>query len=320
MAAVESHVSSAATRLDGGGGLSDETTTSGPSLCSGYPMQETMATTLQPLMLPDLPHEATMISDPSKLAATLPSPIILSPQGGPHLHPDHHLLTGDQTPSTVADQRPINAEEKQLCMLCTKRFDMDAERDLFLAHLVMDHNVVIADVKHVPYFPGYVEEWRKMFLTLPLEVCPKIKTNYVAKAGGLGIETVEEEGEVGQEEESPREETTSRSRRLKTVSGSSAADDDDKDEYFLATDKEVTRGGVNESGESKDGGGRGDVEDSEVTASSPPKQLPEAGDAPAIDVLKRSSARPALEVEDPAIAAAHPAMPQNTQVDGAKRR
>ena len=82
-------------------------------------------------------------------------------------------------------------------MLCPKRFDMDAERDLFLAHLVMDHNVVIADVKHVPYFPGYVEEWRKMFKTMPLSVCPKIKTNYVAqiKSSMMGIEERKEEEE-----------------------------------------------------------------------------------------------------------------------------
>ena len=172
----------------------------------------------------------------------------------------------------------------------------------------MDHNVVIADVKHVPYFPGYVEEWRKMFKILPLDICPKIKTNYVAKTGGLTVETVEEEAE-GEEFESLTvnvDESLSEAERVKAISESAAAEEGIEVRQNQLTPKDY---------------GSGDGEEEAVSSSSPSKQLPEAGDAPAvdvIDVLKRSAARPALEVEDPAIAAAHPALPSEL-IEGKSR-
>lgn len=283
------------------------------SSISGYPLQDTLASNLQPLLLPEKHPDSNDVipgvanCDPLMSCAFAPQEGVFHDhshfQHPSHPHPD------STTPSAVVDDIGlINAEEKQLCMLCVKRFDMDGERDLFLAHLVMDHNVVIADVKHVPYFPGYVEEWRKMFKTLPLDICPKIKTNYVAKTGGLTVETVVEEAE-GEEFESLTvniDESLSEAERVKAVSESAAADDGIEVRQNQLTPKAY---------------GSGDGEDEAVSSSSPSKQLPEAGDAPAIDVidvLKRAAARPALEVEDPAIAAAHPALPSEL-LEGKKR-
>ena len=213
-------------------------------------------------------------------------------------------------------------------MLCSKRFDMDGERDLFLAHLVMDHNVVIADVKHVPYFPGYVEEWRKMFKTLPLDVCPKIKTNYVAqsKSSMMGIEEIKESEEEDAsavtaaviaaviDEEKEEEEFSSPRGEVEEgdVARNTATLAPEKTEAELfgkdapsATD---AGGGGGEGG--RQGAGDDEEEDGNGESTSSLNHLPEAGDAPALDVLKNAILeRPALELEDPAIAAAHPAVP-----------
>jgi len=221
----------------------------------------------------------------------------------------------------------LNAE-KQLCMLCPKRFDMDEERDLFLAHLVMDHNVVIADVKHVPYFPGYVEEWRKMFETLSLDICPKIKTNYVAKPEGIGVglgakEKICEEDEEEEEEEEGLEEEAAAPLDEATTALNSSGESPERAEYEDAEETLAPSHPVSSCKEEKDGvdcgagggvakrrsgGGDEEVQGEEVASPAPNHG---AGDAPAFDILKRSTSavRPALEVEDPAIAEAHPAVP-----------
>jgi len=183
------------------------------------------------------------------------------------------------SPDTVDDDVSfIGSDDKQLCMLCHKRFDMDAERDLFLAHLVMDHNVVIADVKHVPYFPGYVEEWRRKFKLLNIDdVCHKIKTNVT-------------------HDESPEDEEAKEGSQEGSSSGcdaGSSSPDENKDSWTLVE----TQVGDNQMSISPRILAKCALEDSSF--------VPEAGDAPATDV-SRHSPRPAAEQEDPAIAEARP--------------
>jgi hypothetical protein len=204
-----------------------------------------MATALQPLILPE---------------------VVISPRS---TLPTKTSMKSPEKLSTPSDGSPCDA---QLCMLCSKTFDMDLQRDDFSAHLIMDHNLIIADVKHIPYFPGYVEGWRKIFKQHSVEsLCPKIPINY----------------NTSQEEASDRTGSSS--------SGDGAASPDYTSNPTL--DPDFTRKNV--------------IRQSDAAALG--AQCPEAGDAPATDVMifqnLKLSPRPALEVEDPAIAAAHPAIP-----------
>jgi len=286
---------------------------------TGCPLKDTIATALQPLVLPDGPVS------PVDTPAPPPSPPTTSDTPGSHAprHPRGPTKPFSDGGGGGGGLLTAMNAEKQLCMLCPKRFDMDEERDLFLAHLVMDHNVVIADVKHVPYFPGYVEEWRKMFETLSLDICPKIKTNYVAKPEGIGVgpsrkeEVVNEEDEDEEEAAAPLDEETT----ALNSSGESPerAEYEDAEETLAllclaalsgkdGKDGADCGGGSGGVAKRRSGGGDEEVEEEEVVSPAPNHG---AGDAPAFDVLKRSTSvvRPALEVEDPAIAEAHPAVP-----------
>jgi len=291
-----------------------------PIASTGYPL-DTMATTLQPLLLPDvvgIGPDSEDVLGIHPVAGASPPPMSAIPGSEKRRLSSHRasddpaVRVGDNLSPALDDICLLNFEEKQLCMLCPKRFDMDVERDLFLAHLVMDHNVVIADVKHVPYFPGYVEEWRKLFKTLPLDVCPKIKTNYVAQVDGTPMAIVkeaEEEEEAKEDESSSREGITSDASAVDTCLKEDVAEEIQNTQLLPEKAEDAEQDAT--------GGGRqvgaGDEEEEEEAeegrAASPPKLMPEAGDAPAVDVLRRSIGRPALEVEDPAIAAAHPAVP-----------
>ncbi|KAI7811948.1 zinc finger protein 277 [Triplophysa rosa] len=63
------------------------------------------------------------------------------------------------------------------CVLCSDSFP-SSEKDQLLKHVVLDHKLVIADVKLIADFPRYMLYWKKRFTEQPItDFCSVIKTN-----------------------------------------------------------------------------------------------------------------------------------------------
>ncbi|XP_072519560.1 zinc finger protein 277 [Salminus brasiliensis] len=63
------------------------------------------------------------------------------------------------------------------CVLCSHLAPM-SDKDGLLKHMVLDHKLVIADIKLIADFPKYTLYWRKRFAEQPItDFCSVIKTN-----------------------------------------------------------------------------------------------------------------------------------------------
>ncbi|KAG9342288.1 hypothetical protein JZ751_016790 [Albula glossodonta] len=63
------------------------------------------------------------------------------------------------------------------CVLCSETSPL-SEKEAFLRHLVLQHKLVIADVKLIADFSRYILYWRKRFTEQPItDFCSVIKTN-----------------------------------------------------------------------------------------------------------------------------------------------
>ncbi|XP_020840301.1 zinc finger protein 277 isoform X1 [Phascolarctos cinereus] len=63
------------------------------------------------------------------------------------------------------------------CIFCEERFPV-AEQDKLLKHMIIEHKIVIADVKLVADFRRYVLYWKKRFTEQPItDFCSLIRTN-----------------------------------------------------------------------------------------------------------------------------------------------
>uniref|UniRef100_A0A3P8YLH9 C2H2-type domain-containing protein n=1 Tax=Esox lucius TaxID=8010 RepID=A0A3P8YLH9_ESOLU len=63
------------------------------------------------------------------------------------------------------------------CMFCSHSNPL-LEKDLLLKHLVLEHKLVIADVKLIADFPRYMQYWKKRISEQPItDFCSVIKTN-----------------------------------------------------------------------------------------------------------------------------------------------
>ncbi|XP_066284421.1 zinc finger protein 277-like [Branchiostoma lanceolatum] len=65
------------------------------------------------------------------------------------------------------------------CLLCNQTFEDSAtDRDMFLAHLLVEHKLVIADVKLIADLKRYAQHWKERLRDKPLtEFCSVIRTN-----------------------------------------------------------------------------------------------------------------------------------------------
>ncbi|KAK2187562.1 hypothetical protein NP493_162g07030 [Ridgeia piscesae] len=69
-------------------------------------------------------------------------------------------------------------KEKVGCLLCAQQFDVMEMQDDLLRHLLLQHKLVIADVKLVAHFKKYLDYWRQRFKDAAItEFCSVIKTN-----------------------------------------------------------------------------------------------------------------------------------------------
>uniref|UniRef100_A0A8C0MJ66 Zinc finger protein 277 n=2 Tax=Canis lupus familiaris TaxID=9615 RepID=A0A8C0MJ66_CANLF len=66
------------------------------------------------------------------------------------------------------------------CIFCEEHFPMD-EQDKLLKHMIIEHKMVIADVKLVADFQRYILYWRKRFTEQPItDFCSVIRINSTA--------------------------------------------------------------------------------------------------------------------------------------------
>ncbi|KAK9952388.1 hypothetical protein ABG768_018230 [Culter alburnus] len=80
-------------------------------------------------------------------------------------------LCGSACLASSSDGHPVT------CVLCSESFP-SYEKDQLLKHMVMDHKLVIADVKLIADFPRYMLYWKKRFTEQPItDFCSVIKTN-----------------------------------------------------------------------------------------------------------------------------------------------
>ncbi|KAG7235910.1 hypothetical protein INR49_001890 [Caranx melampygus] len=79
---------------------------------------------------------------------------------------------GSSAPSL---QRP--STELLVCLFCSESAPLP-QRDLLLKHLLLEHKMVVADVKLIADLPKYMLYWRGRFLEQPVtDFCSVIKTN-----------------------------------------------------------------------------------------------------------------------------------------------
>ncbi|RXN23372.1 zinc finger protein 277-like [Labeo rohita] len=87
----------------------------------------------------------------------------------PLCFPEH--LCGSASLASSSNGRPVT------CALCSDSFPA-SEKDQLLKHMVLDHKLVIADVKLIADFPRYILYWKKRFTEQPItDFCSVIKTN-----------------------------------------------------------------------------------------------------------------------------------------------
>ncbi|EDM03342.1 similar to zinc finger protein 277 isoform 1, isoform CRA_b, partial [Rattus norvegicus] len=66
------------------------------------------------------------------------------------------------------------------CIFCEEHFPM-TEQDKLLKHMIIEHKIVIADVKLVADFQRYILYWRKRFTEQPItDFCSVIRINSTA--------------------------------------------------------------------------------------------------------------------------------------------
>ncbi|XP_041852240.1 zinc finger protein 277 [Melanotaenia boesemani] len=77
--------------------------------------------------------------------------------------------------STPSLQRP--SAEMLVCLFCSESVPL-LQKDLLLKHLLLDHKLVIADIKLIADLPKYMLYWKGRFLEQPVtDFCSVIKTN-----------------------------------------------------------------------------------------------------------------------------------------------
>nr|XP_057931637.1 zinc finger protein 277 isoform X2 [Doryrhamphus excisus] len=87
------------------------------------------------------------------------------PEAGPDVPSPH--CPGPQWPS----------REMLVCLFCSESLPV-AKKDAFLKHLLLEHKLVIADVKLIADLPKYLVYWKGRFLEQPItDFCSVIKTN-----------------------------------------------------------------------------------------------------------------------------------------------
>ncbi|KAJ8411273.1 hypothetical protein AAFF_G00172790 [Aldrovandia affinis] len=80
-------------------------------------------------------------------------------------------------PERPAHGVPPDHSVSVLCVLCSESSPL-SQKDSYLRHLVLQHKLVIADVKLIAHFPSYVLYWRKRFTEQPItDFCTVIRTN-----------------------------------------------------------------------------------------------------------------------------------------------
>jgi len=73
-----------------------------------------------------------------------------------------------------------NFETKTKCFLCDLEFDLNIERETFLAHVITNHKLVIGEVELISDLTSYVAYWRTRFMNCEdlTRYCTIIKTNF----------------------------------------------------------------------------------------------------------------------------------------------
>ncbi|XP_056907001.1 zinc finger protein 277 isoform X1 [Takifugu flavidus] len=82
-----------------------------------------------------------------------------------------------QVSSTSTPSRQSPGSEMLVCLFCPESVPLQ-QKDILLKHLLLEHKLVIADVRLIADLPKYLSYWRSRFLEQPVtEFCSVIKTN-----------------------------------------------------------------------------------------------------------------------------------------------
>jgi len=77
-------------------------------------------------------------------------------------------LPGDAAAATTVDKKDINILKPSFntaikCLKCEKVYIFPVDRDDCLAHLYLEHRLVIADVDDIAMLEDYLQYWEKEF-------------------------------------------------------------------------------------------------------------------------------------------------------------
>ncbi|KAM7121138.1 zinc finger protein 277 isoform 2-T2 [Molossus nigricans] len=90
------------------------------------------------------------------------------------------ILDALSLPDSPGGSRSSEEAPAVPCVFCEEHFPV-AEQDQLLKHMIIEHKVVIADVKLVADFPRYILYWRKRFSEQPVtDFCSVIRINSTA--------------------------------------------------------------------------------------------------------------------------------------------
>ncbi|KAK5901571.1 hypothetical protein CesoFtcFv8_006926 [Champsocephalus esox] len=88
---------------------------------------------------------------------------------------DDSILEPLSFPEQPPDAPGVPGEEPLVCLFCPSS---ERQKDVLLKHLLLEHKLVIADVKLIADLPKYLLFWRGRFLEQPItDFCSVIKTN-----------------------------------------------------------------------------------------------------------------------------------------------
>ncbi|KAL3044381.1 hypothetical protein OYC64_021965 [Pagothenia borchgrevinki] len=94
---------------------------------------------------------------------------------------DDSILEPLSFPEQPPDAPGVPGEELLVCLFCP---DSERQKDVLLKHLLLEHKLVIADVKLIADLPKYLVFWRGRFLEQPItDFCSVIKTNSTGPIG-----------------------------------------------------------------------------------------------------------------------------------------
>lgn len=72
-------------------------------------------------------------------------------------------IVGPLNFSESSELSPHIQKKEIACLSCSKTFNYPNDKDLYLAHLFLEHKIVISDERQIAFLDEYLIFWREKF-------------------------------------------------------------------------------------------------------------------------------------------------------------